>query len=65
MTGLVSRIWGFYPVFTHKHHTYVSYLACGLTRCACQTAVYTKFQKVREKLPRKKVRTSQTKELII
>ena len=40
-------------------------IAFGLTRCACQTAVYKKIQKVREKLLRKEVRTSQTKELII
>jgi hypothetical protein len=39
--------------------------AFGLTRCACQTAVYKKCRKVREKLQTKEVKTSQTKKLII
>jgi hypothetical protein len=35
--------------------------ALGLTRCACQTAVYKKSKKVREKLPRKELKTKQAK----
>jgi hypothetical protein len=39
--------------------------AFGLSRCACQIALYKKSKKVREKLPRKEARTSQAQKLII
>ena len=49
------------------HDALARRFAFGLTRFACQTAIYKKSKnpKIREKLPRKEVRTSQTKELII
>ncbi|MGZ5122551.1 MAG: L-glutamate gamma-semialdehyde dehydrogenase [Burkholderiales bacterium] len=32
-----------YPVFTHKHHTDLSYLACARTLLECADAVYPQF----------------------
>ena len=40
MTGLVPRVWGFYPVFTHKHHTDVSYLACARALLDAPDAIF-------------------------
>jgi RHH-type proline utilization regulon transcriptional repressor/proline dehydrogenase/delta 1-pyrroline-5-carboxylate dehydrogenase len=32
-----------YPVFTHKHHTDVSYLACAQAMLAAQSVIYSQF----------------------